>query len=124
MTEALRNEIIRLRQTGASQRQIARALGISRRSVRRVLDRIKAARMGQTATTNLPKLPARRPSLLDEHEDFIRQLLERYPDITAMRVYEELRCRGFAGRYTIVRRRVRELRPKPRKQAVVRFETS
>ena len=50
---------------------------------------------------------------------------ERYPDITIV-----ARLRGAAGRraspaaYTIVRERVLELRPQPRREPVVRFETS
>lgn len=123
MTEALRNEIVRRRQGGESQRQIARAVGVSRRTVRRVLARVEEERRGPAPASHLPKPAARRPSLLDAYEDFIRQLLERYPNMTATRVCEELRGRGFTGHYTIVRQRVRALRPQPRREPVIRFET-
>lgn len=124
MTEELRNEIVRRRQAGASLRQIARALGVSRRTVQRVWTRLEAERSGQTPASSLPKPAARRPSLLDEHEAFVRQLLARYPNMTAVRVYEELRRRGFEGSYTIVRLRVGKLRPQPIREPVVRFTTS
>jgi transposase len=62
--------------------------------------------------------------VLDEHDSFIRQLLERYPNMTAVRVCEELRARGVRSCYTIVRQRVRRLRPQPVTEPVVRFETS
>jgi transposase len=124
MNEELRNEIVRRRQAGTSRRQLARELGVSRRTVQRVLTRVAAARTGEQPASSLPKPPARRSSLLDEHEPFLRQLLERYPNLTAVRVLEELRGRGFTGSYTTVRERVRALRPQPTLEPVARFETA
>lgn len=123
MTEALRNEIVRRRELGMSVRQIARELGVSRRTVGRVLTRVESERSGRQPTANTPRAPQRRPSLLDEHENFLRQLLGRYPQMKVRRVLEELRGRGFTGGYTIVRLRIRELRPQPSKAPVIRFET-
>jgi transposase len=65
----------------------------------------------------------RRQSRLDAYEPVLRELLARYPDMTAMRLFEELRTRGFAGKYTIVRQRVELLRPRPIQEPVLRFET-
>jgi transposase len=117
MKESTRNEIIRMGYGGASQRRIARTLGISRRSVGRVLQRHEDARAG------VQQSRVRRSSVLDPFEENIAELVGRYPDITAVRLHEEL-CRvGFKGGYTIVKQRLRAVRPKPDTQPVVRFET-
>jgi len=119
MNEATRNEIVRRWQAGASMRSIARTLRMSRNTVRRVLDSVEAARAGKKP------LPAgARPSLLDPYEATIVELLGRYPDLTAARVFQELRAHGFSGGYTIVRQRVNQLRPQPAPAPVVRFETA
>jgi transposase len=114
----LRNEIIRRWRDGAPRRAIARVLGVSRGAVTRALSKHLLARSGQSST------PARRPSLLDPYETTIQELLGRYPDLTATRLLEELRSRGFSGGYTILRLRLNQLRLRPTRQPVVRFETA
>ena len=114
MTEALRHEIIRRHQAGLSMRHIARELGLSRNTVRRALTRVAAARAGVTD----PPAP-RRPSQLDPFEPVMRELLTRYPNLTAVRLWQELRQRGFTRSYSSVR----QLRPRPAPPPVRRFET-
>jgi transposase len=118
MNEQTRNEIVRRWHAGASIRQLARELGLSRNTISRALADVQAQRAGT------PLSPPRRPSLLDPYETTLQELLGRYPDLTAMRLLEELRQRGFAGGYTIVRQRLGELRPRAGRVPVVRFETA
>jgi transposase len=122
MNEELRNEIVRRRQSGASLRRIARDLGVARETVQGIIRRWEAERAGTESSAALP-VPKRRPSQVDPFHDTIQQLLQRYPDITIARVFEELRAQGFRGGRTIVRERVLELRPVPLREPVVRFET-
>ena len=123
MNEAMRNAIVERRQAKASVRNIARELGISRESVQRVLAQVAAERSGQAPSANMLLPPQRRKSQLDAYEPVLRELLARYPDMTSRRLFEELRARGFAGKYTIVRERVGLLRQRPTKEPVLRFET-
>jgi transposase len=114
--EQLAHDVVILAQQGMRVRAIARALHVGRNRVRMILRSHEATRTGDTPPTALPPPPTLRPSMLDAHEGFIQDLLARYPDITAQRIYEELCARQdvpFTGRYTIVKKYVRRLRPKP-----------
>jgi transposase len=124
MNEQLRNDLAQLYHSNASLRAMARQLGISRGRVRRLLTEIQQQRAGQTPAADGPRPRRKKPSQLDAFEPVIAELLKRYPDLTAQRVYEELQARGFEGRYTIVSERVRDLRPRPVREPVVRFETA
>ena len=122
MDEHLRNQIVSAKHGGMSIRQIARNLGIARNTVRSVLRAAEEQRDRPASHPGL-KPPVRRASCLDPYTDKLSKLLDTYPDITAMRVLEELRADGFAGGYTIVKERVRQLRPRPPRAPVDRFET-
>ena len=120
MNEALRHEIVQRRQAGASLRSIAADLGISRGAVSRALARVQAQR--NRAAESLAR-PRARPSMIDPFEPILKELLGRYPNLTVERALQELRQRGFSGGYTVVRQRVRLLRPRAAPAPVPRFET-
>jgi transposase len=120
MTELERLEIVRRVQGGASFRAIARALRIDRKTVASVMRAYQQRR--ETPSSALPR-GRRRRSQLDAYTDVIAALLERYPDITAVRLQEELRGKGFTGGYTIIKDWLRRVRPQPTRAPVVRFET-
>ena len=104
-------EVARLHRDRRSQREIARALGVARRTVRHLLAGVERRRReGESALER--EVPRRAPkaSKLDAFEDAIRRWLEDDKKLTAVRCLEKLRDLGFDGAYTIVRLRLRELR--------------
>lgn len=112
--EELEARIVSLSVTKTSARSIGRALGVSRNTVRKVLAAHRSRRDEQAHTVLVPK-PARAPraTRLDSWRGRIDDLLARYPNITAQRVFEELRAAGYEGGQTAVKDRVRSVRPKP-----------
>lgn len=123
MKESVRNEIVRLSEQGLSQRRIAQQLQVSRHTVHDALQQVARARAEGAALIE-PAPRARARHVLDAFDDVIGQLLERYPDLTAQRLWEELRQRGFTGSYPTVWRRLHKVRPATPKPPVVRFETA
>ncbi len=87
---------------GLSQREIARRLGINRRTVIRLV--------GSDEPPHYRR--ARLGSQLDLLEPVLRQLVEEWPQIKAPRVTEILRLEhGFGGSERLVREHLRRLRP-------------
>lgn len=114
--EELLHQLVVLDQQCLSLRAMARATGISRNTAKAMLAERRAARTADAPALAVPSPPRRVPraSKLDTFEPRLRELLSRYPDITAQRVFETLRDEGFSGGLTAVKERVRELRPPPK----------
>ena len=122
MKEELRHDIVQRWQQGQSQRHIASELGVSRRTVGRVLAVVGQQRAQGNVAPELQPAPPR-VCTIDAYETRLRELLQRHPQLTARRCWQELRAQGFGGSYKQVWSRVRALRPRPPKTPVVRFET-
>jgi transposase len=87
---------------GLSQREIARRLGINRRTVVRLAGSVEPPRYRRLALG----------SQLDPLEPVLRRLVEEWPQIKAPRVAEILRLEhGFGGSERLVREHLRRLRP-------------
>jgi len=107
----LEHQIMQHHRRGRSARQIARALGVSRGLVRRIVTAHEHAPPMTPTALPPPPTAAPRPWKLDAYEARIRELLIAYPTITAQRILEELRPQGYEGGYTQLKERVRRLRP-------------
>lgn len=112
-------------QEGWSIRGLARHLAISRNLVRRILRKHETLRdQGHDILLTDQKVrKTKRASKLDSYEETLKRLLEKYPRITGLRLFEELRDAGYDGGISILRDRLRSLRPAPKKTPVIRFET-
>lgn len=124
----LEYQIITMHAQGQSLRQIARSTGLSRPTIRKILEEMARRRAGgeTAAEREVPKSSTPRGSMLDEHQERMRTWLQQYPNLTAQRMLEKLRDVGYEGGYTMVRLAVVRLRaPQPKeKQAYEVIETA
>ena len=89
---------------GLSQRQIAERLRCCWRTVKKAL-----AMQHPPDETRRP----RRGSILDPHQAKIEALIAKYPQLSAVRVLEEIRkgSEGYSGEISVVRGYLRQIRP-------------
>ena len=107
---------------GMSKAAVARKLGISERTVYRW---IAAGQLDREVDERPVEYGPRRrqPSKLDPYKEIIGTRLTEYPELSAVRLFEEVQAAGYAGGYDQVKRYVREVRPRPLQEPVQRFET-
>jgi transposase len=60
---------------------------------------------------------------LDPFKPILHARLEEFPDLTAVRLLQEIRAAGYGGGITQLREYVRRIRPRPPEEEVLRFET-
>jgi transposase len=112
--EELVFEVVTLCRQKVPRRAIARALGVSRNTVRKILEVHEEHRDDGRAAL-VPQRPRlARVSKIDPFKPRVAELLAKYPDITAQRVLETLTEEGFSGAYTCVKKCLRKMRPKPK----------
>ncbi len=113
LDEKLVHEVVQFDKEGMTWRAIARALKMSRNTVKQIVLEHGRARQ-EPHTAFKARRSIGRPSKLDPFRPQIESLIETYPDITAQRVFEILGDeKGFDGSYTRVKELVRRIRPKP-----------
>ncbi|MHC4986420.1 MAG: IS21 family transposase, partial [Planctomycetota bacterium] len=102
---------------GLSKTAIADAVGVSRRTIHYWLTRGKLEGGGGAM-----RYPAR-ATKLDPYKPIIEERLAVYPDLSAVRLFEEVRAAGYDGSLTQLKVYVRQVRPAPPVEDAVRFET-
>jgi transposase len=105
---------------GLSKTAIAERIGISRRTIYDWLATGQLDRDVDPAT--ILRYPPR-ATKLDPYHALIRERLDTYPELTAVRLFEEVRAAGYAGSLTQLKVYVRRVRPRPEPEPVIRFET-
>lgn len=117
LTAEERMELDVLKKHGAGIRELARATGRSRNTVRRYL------REGEAAAVRKPA--PKRAEKLDPFKTYIVERLKAAaPDrIPSVVLFREVKARGYVGGETRLKQFVRSLAPPPAPEPVVRFET-
>ena len=117
--EEFAHTLIIMRGEGWSIRGLSNRFGISRNTVRGILRAHGDRRdKGHDVLTKGLK----RESKLDVFEQAIKDILEKFPDITGQRVFEKLQDAGYTGGISILRERLGKLRQKEQ-EPIIRFET-
>ena len=102
--------------------ELAERFGISRQTIYRW---IRSGELDRDLSAAGVHYSARAPvaTKLDRYRDILVSRLGEYPDLTAVRLFEEIKAAGYAGGYTQVKEYVRKVRPRAPEEPVVRFET-
>lgn len=108
---------------GLSKAAIARRLGIDRRTIHRW---IAEGQLERDVETDLLKQPVRTPSRpvkLEPYKAIIQSRLQEYPELSSVRLLEEIKAAGYTGGYSQLTLYVQQVRPRPEPEPVIRFET-
>jgi transposase len=101
---------------GVPVRQISRRLHMARKTIRKILGR-------QRAPLKKP-IAEPRGSILDPYEPAIREALSDVPEMLAPTMLERLRPLGYTGGVSILRDRLRRLRPRGHREVFLTLDFS
>jgi transposase len=107
---------------GLSKAEIGRELGVSRRTVYHWIESGQLDREVDDAPVRYsPRPPVARK--IDRFRGIVETRLNEFPRLTATRLLDEIRAAGYTGGYTQLKAYVRQVRPTPAPDPIVRFET-
>ena len=101
-----------MKDQGLSISEISRRLGISRTTVRKYL---RSGKLPQ-----YQRIPAE--SMIKSYIPLMREMIDVH-NLSAVRIYEELKKKGFQGSYSLVKQYSRPMRNDRKIMAVYRYET-
>ena len=107
---------------GTSKSALARQLGVHRDTIHRW---IRAGDLDRDLDGEPVRYGPRRPvaTKLDAYKSIVEARLAAYPELSAVRLLEEIRAAGYSGGYTQLKAFVQQVRPTPEPERVIRFET-
>jgi transposase len=107
---------------GTSKSALARQLGVSRDTMHRWIREGDLDRDLDDAAVRYGPRPSA-PTKLDPYKPIIEARLAAYPDLSAVRLLEEIRAAGYPGGYSQLKAFVQRVRPTSVPDPVIRFET-
>ena len=105
---------------GLNKTDIAKRLGVSRRVVHHW---IATGQLERDLESTPPRTMRPRATKLDQYHAIIADRLGTYPELSATRLFDEVRAAGYDGGITQVRAYVARVRPRAEAEPLVRFET-
>ncbi|MGH9440650.1 MAG: IS21 family transposase, partial [Thermoanaerobaculia bacterium] len=106
---------------GLKKTAIAERLGVSRRLVYYWIETGQLDR--DLSNPPAPRTRVVRPGQLEPYKPIITTRLETYPELSAVRLFDECQAAGYLGSLTQLKVFVRHVRPRPEPEPIVRFET-
>ena len=106
---------------GLSKTAIAQRLGVSRRVIYHWL---ATGQLTRDVDVPVPRRAVPRATQLDPYVGIIAARLDTFPELSAVRLFDEVRASGYPGGITQVRDYVARVRPRPEPEPLVRFETA
>ena len=114
-----RFEVQVLLRAGHTQADVARRLGLSERSVRRIVGEAPVERIEDDAERQQRRIG--RPSKADPFRNAVLDILKDEPELLSLEILRRMRDRGYDGRKSAMYRLIASVRPEP-VRPMVRFD--
>ena len=107
---------------GSTKSELARQLGVSRDTIHRWIRDGDLERDVDAEAVRYGPRPLV-ATKLDAYKPIIEARLTAYPELSSVRLLDEIRAAGYVGGYSQLKAYVRRVRPLPAPEPVLRFET-